>query len=103
MVTNQQCTLCIHECKNQSNDICSRIKLKPDKKRVKYMNYLLVKKKIKLRKLCKCESLQLDTMKQMLRCKIDFNYKYLISLEKHINEYWNEEELEKYESRFIVD
>ena len=103
-IINEECLSCINlkECGDQfcGTGQCNRYMPKPTKQRIKYLGYMLAKKKIKLKTLCKNNHLQLNLMKSMIQHKTEFTYKYYKILESEADDYWTDSKLRKYESRF---
>lgn len=99
---SEECLECVNSCKGQflSEGSCYMFSPMPTKKEIKHFNYLLVKKKIKLKKICKNRGLRFERMKNMLRSKESFDHKYLKVLKENIKDHWSDEELGKYDYRF---
>lgn len=96
------CVNCINDCKNKhcGSDKCHSFTELPSKKDIKHLGYLLAKKKIRLKTICKQNHLRLDSMKRMMQLKENFTHRYYTVLKKSVSDHWSEEDIEKYSCKF---
>jgi len=94
---NLQCNNCLFECKNKYNGECPYCEHKVDEIELQDINYQIKRLNVDLYKFCKRNNLKYKILKEMLKGRREWNYKYLYKINNRLNEDdWIIEHLNKY-------